>query len=140
MVPARTCLGQSGSIVTFAWEGNSLVYTIVGSIAPGSTTPTRSGLKYQFRMESPDTLVVQSTMRTAANAEPTAVATVYRKTADPLPATDTTAKPDSTPATIAQVEWIAGTWVGSLGTAAIEKRWTPPSDGSMLAISGREEL
>jgi len=135
LLPSRTCLGQSGQIVTTAWEGNTLAYTIAGNLAPGSTTPTKVGIKYAFKLETPDTLVIQTTMRTAATAEPTAVATVYKKTAEPIPAADTTAKQSTAAATIAQVEWIAGTWIGTLGTASIEERWIAPSGGSMLATS-----
>ena len=135
MSPSRTCLGQTGQLVTTAWEGNTLAYTITGSLAAGSTVPTRSGLKYVFSLEKPDTLVIQTTMRTAAAAATTAVATVYKKSSQPVPAANAAQQTTSAAATIAQVEWIAGTWMGKLGTATIEERWTAPSGGSMLAIS-----
>jgi hypothetical protein len=39
-------------------------------------------------------------------------------------------------ATISQVEWIAGTWIGEQGGPAVfEERWTPPAGGAMLAVS-----
>ena len=43
MSPSRSCLGQTGQIVTTAWEGNSLVYSVVGSTAAGSSAPTPVG-------------------------------------------------------------------------------------------------
>lgn len=135
LLPSRTCLGQTGQVVTTTWEGNAIAYTVTGNIAAGSTTPTNGGLKYSFRMESPDTLVIETTMRTSATAPPTAVATVYKRSTEPFLAADATPKTKSAQGTIAQVEWIAGTWVGTLETSSIEEQWTPPSGGAMLAIS-----
>ncbi len=40
-----------------------------------------------------------------------------------------------TPATIDQVAWMAGTWIGTDGGVAVEERWTPPAGGAMLAVS-----
>jgi hypothetical protein len=37
-------------------------------------------------------------------------------------------------ATIAQVGWIEGTWVGNDTGVTVEERWTPPA-GAMLAVS-----
>jgi hypothetical protein len=46
-----------------------------------------------------------------------------------------TARPPAR-ATIARVEWIAGTWIGEQGGAAVfEEHWTPPAGGAMLAVS-----
>jgi hypothetical protein len=41
----------------------------------------------------------------------------------------------SVPATIDQVAWMAGTWVGGDGGVTVEERWTPPAGGAMLAVS-----
>ena len=38
-------------------------------------------------------------------------------------------------ATIAQVGWMEGTWVGEAGGVSVEERWTPPAGGTMLAVS-----
>jgi hypothetical protein len=136
LLPARTCLGQAGQLVTTAWDGNAIVYTVTGSLAPGSTTPTRSGLKYAFKMTAPDTLVIDTTIRTSATAtEPTHVVTVYKKSTDPLPSVGTAAGPAAASATIAQVEWIAGVWTGTMGTSSVEERWLPAAGGSMIATS-----
>jgi hypothetical protein len=38
-------------------------------------------------------------------------------------------------ATIADVAWIGGTWVGGAGPQSLEERWTPPGGGAMLGVS-----
>jgi hypothetical protein len=38
-------------------------------------------------------------------------------------------------ATIAQVGWMEGTWVGEAGGVSFEERWTSPAGGAMLAVS-----
>jgi len=38
-------------------------------------------------------------------------------------------------ATIAEVAWLAGTWVRVDGTRTVEERWTTPAGGAMLAVS-----
>jgi hypothetical protein len=61
---------------------------------------------------------------------------VYRKSnetiAAPAPARGTGAT--AAPATIADVSWIAGVWIGGT-SSSVEERWTPPSGGAMLALS-----
>jgi hypothetical protein len=37
-------------------------------------------------------------------------------------------------ATIAEVAWISGTWIGTAGSITVEERWTPTAGGSMLGI------
>ena len=38
-------------------------------------------------------------------------------------------------ASIAQLTWLAGSWVGGGGPVSIEERWTPAAGGAMLAVS-----
>jgi Domain of unknown function (DUF6265) len=38
-------------------------------------------------------------------------------------------------AAIAQVEWLAGAWVGASGPTTFEERWSPAAGGAMLAVS-----
>jgi hypothetical protein len=38
-------------------------------------------------------------------------------------------------ATLAQLTWLTGNWVGGAGPVTFEERWTPPAGGAMLAIS-----
>jgi len=37
--------------------------------------------------------------------------------------------------TIRDVAWIAGAWVGSMGSTQFEEHWTEPKGGAMLAVS-----
>ena len=45
------------------------------------------------------------------------------------------ALPAPTKATIAEMAWLAGAWVGTRGSASIEERWSPPGGGAMLGVS-----
>jgi hypothetical protein len=38
-------------------------------------------------------------------------------------------------ASIAQVQWLAGTWIGTSGGNTFEERWIPAAGGSMLAVA-----
>jgi hypothetical protein len=48
------------------------------------------------------------------------------------PVADGTAVP--TPATISQVAWLSGIWIGTMGPTTVEERWTPPAGGSMISV------
>ncbi|MGH9374273.1 MAG: DUF6265 family protein, partial [Vicinamibacterales bacterium] len=37
-------------------------------------------------------------------------------------------------ATIAEVAWISGVWIGTSGATTVEEHWTPPAAGAMLGI------
>ena len=37
--------------------------------------------------------------------------------------------------TLAQIAWLAGTWIGTNGAVTFEERWTPPAGQAMLAVS-----
>jgi hypothetical protein len=135
-LPAGTCFGQSGQLVTTAWNGDAIAYEITGSLSPGITTPRRVSIKYAFKLPAPGTLVVETTMRASATAEPTTVATVYKKSSEPVPAPDTTPKAVAALATMAQVEWFTGVWSGTtVSGRTTEERWLPASGGQMLATS-----
>ena len=43
--------------------------------------------------------------------------------------------PEPAPATIADMAWLAGAWVGTLGSSSIEERWGPPRGVVMLGTS-----
>jgi Domain of unknown function (DUF6265) len=135
LLPSRTCLGQSGQVVTTAWDGAALAYTVVGALAAGSATPTAANVRYTFRLEGPDALVVESTIRTSASSGPVPVGTLYRRMPQPLILTAATEAVKGAPAKIAQVAWISGVWSGLNGSATIEERWTPSAGGAMLATS-----
>jgi hypothetical protein len=135
-VPGRLCEGDSERIEKIAVEGPELVYTLVGMVPPGGGPSRVSNVRYRFRPQGPDTLVVQGAMVQQGESRP--VATVYKRTSDALPAPApavTLPKVTAPPATIAQAAWISGTWIGTTGTATtLEERWTPPASGAMLAI------
>lgn len=48
---------------------------------------------------------------------------------------DDIALPAAAEATIDDMAWLAGPWTGSMGSASIEERWSPPKGGAMLATS-----
>jgi hypothetical protein len=36
---------------------------------------------------------------------------------------------------IGQLDWLAGTWIGTAGSVTFEERWTPAAGGAMLAVA-----
>jgi len=135
---SRPCIGQSGQLISMAWEGDVLRYTIAGTFAPGATTPTRSttGFGYRFRSMSPDKLVVETTMRDAASGQIRPVGTVYQRTTEALPEDPPSVKtPPLAPARISQVAWIAGDWINVTATGSVEERWSSAAGGGMIATS-----
>ena len=48
---------------------------------------------------------------------------------------DDIALPAPAQAVIGDVAWLAGAWVGTMGSRSIEERWSPPLGGAMLATS-----
>ena len=136
---SRPCIGQSGQLVSMAWRGDVLRYSILGTFAPGATTPTRSttGFGYGFRSISADQLVVETTMRDAASGEIRAVGTVYQRSTEALPEDPPSGPkaPPVAPARIAQVGWIAGDWINVTATGSVEERWSTGNGGGMIATS-----
>jgi hypothetical protein len=136
---SRPCIGQSGQLISMAWEGDVLRYSIVGTFAPGATTPTRSttGFGYRFRSMSADKLAVETTMRDAASGEIRAVGTVYQRSTETLPEDPPSGPkaPPVAPARIAQVGWIAGDWINVTATGSVEERWSTGNGGGMIATS-----
>jgi hypothetical protein len=134
-VPGAQCLGDATVFTRLDWEGAALVHRSVSQMGPGVRQPVPAGLRHVFKVTSPDTIVVESTMRTSAQStELTPVGTVYRKMTDPAPAVAPPVAPPA-PALLEQMSWLAGTWSVSNATTTIEERWTPASGGSMLGVS-----
>lgn len=134
-VPGRLCEGDSERIEKVTVQGTGLEYTLVGVTPPGGGVSRVSNIRYLIRPEGPDTVVVQGTM--VQQGQSRAVATVYKRSSDALPApvpAVSLPKVNAPPATIAQAAWIAGTWIGTSGTTTTEERWIPPASGAMLAI------
>jgi hypothetical protein len=118
---------------TVTISGSELVHTIVSQVSPGASAPIARGVKHTFRLLAPDTLMVESTMRTSAQAEPSQVATIYKKGSEPAPAVATPPVKVAA-ASLAQMSWLSGTWA-TTGTATTEERWTPATGGAMHAVS-----
>ena len=82
-------------------------------------------IRRSFRM-TPDGLVVRVAVDPPAGQDSVAI---YRQAQDiPLPA--------AAKATIGDLGWLSGAWVGTRSTgSSVEERWTPPLGGAMLAVS-----
>lgn len=132
-VPGRPCMGDSSFTATLTREGAAFALTLATRTA--GAAQTGPGLKYFLRMESADTLVVESTIREDAQAPPRQVGTLYRRSSDPMPPPMKGHDVKGVPATIADAAWIAGDWAAPLGTATMEERWSNAAGGAMLAVS-----
>ena len=133
ITPGRLCEGDQQSIWTATPQDDAVLTTLVGAVPPGVTTPTKMNVKTAFRLQTPDTMVVEITFQNPGMKEPQTRSTTYKR-AGPPSALPTAA---STPlqAKIAQVDWLGGTWVGTTGTSTFEERWTPAAGASMLAVA-----
>ncbi len=135
-VPGRMCEGDSESIETAAWEGSALALTGVGRIPPGGGPPSQGSVRRLLRLEGKDTLIVEGSMTQAGVTK--AVASVYKRSTDSLPAPKLRDGIKGAAATIAQVSWISGMWVGTTqSNVQVEERWTPSASGSILGIGRR---
>jgi hypothetical protein len=132
-IPGRLCEGEGALTETATWEGQALVFAATG-LAPAGGGPVRGGAtKRLLRLQAPDVLVVEGTIVQQGQAR--TVGTVYRRTADALPAPKPGLPTAGVPASIAEVAWIAGTWQGPSGTAAVEERWSDPASGGMIGVA-----
>jgi hypothetical protein len=136
MNPSRPCMGQSGQLLSMAWEAGTLRYSVVGSLAPGATTPTKSAMpfNYRFRSLSADTMVVETTMRDSASGQQVPVGTVLKRSTETM-TEEPAAAPAVMPARIAQVAWIAGDWIQATANGSVEERWSTGAGGAMIATS-----
>ena len=48
---------------------------------------------------------------------------------------DDIAIPEPAKASISDLDWLAGAWLGKLRTSAVEERWSPAKGGAMLGVS-----
>ena len=130
-MPGRLCEADSGATWKASWEGEKVSIAMLTAVPPNGK-PIKVEVSQTLTLQSPDTLRVEVTARTGAQASPRTTSTIYKRTGPP-PA----AAPPSRAATarLAQVAWIAGAWSGAMGSSVIEERWTPSAGGSMLAVS-----
>jgi hypothetical protein len=136
-MPGRLCEADSAAMWTAAWDGQAVTISMIGAVPPNGKA-VKVDLTNTLRLESPDTLRVEVTARTAGQTAPRTAATVYKRTGPP--ATPGAASVMKAQAAMAQVAWISGVWIGTMGSSStgnqtIEERWTPSAGGSMLAVS-----
>ena len=132
--PGRLCEGDSESVWTAAWQGDAVLTTFLGTRLAGALATTTSGVKALFRLQSPDTMVIETTLPAAGTREARTITTTYKKSGPPaeVPAA---AAPPAVKATIGQLDWLAGNWIGTTPTTTFEERWIPAAGGSMIAVS-----
>jgi len=130
-MPGRLCEPDSGAMWRATTDGQTVTLAMIGAV-PANGKQIKMDVSTTLRLESADTLRVETTTRVAGQPAPRTTASVYKRTGPPAPATPQTEKAR---ATIAQVEWISGVWIGTAGQTTFEERWTPPAAGSMMAIS-----
>ena len=129
-IPGSLCMADSESVETAAWDGDGLALTIVGTVPPGSTATSKLNIKRVLRLESANRLVVEGSVRDAQGAQ-RAVGTVYQRSSETMPEAPPPTAP-KTPATIAQVAWMSGVWIGASGS---DERWTTSMSGSMIGVA-----
>ncbi len=131
-MPGRLCEADSGAVWTAAWDGRAISIAMVGTVPPNGK-PVKMDVKTTLTLESPDTLRIEMAARTGGQTAPRTTANVYKRTGPPT--TPTAPATQRAQATMAQVAWISGVWMGAMGSSSIEERWTPAAGGSMLAVS-----
>jgi hypothetical protein len=134
-IPGGLCQGDAETIEVGTRDGDAIALTMTGSTPAGGGAVMKRDIRRVFRLQSPDTLVVEGRMAMQGALRP--VATVYKRSNDPIPGADAPAAPKIS-ATIAQASWISGVWIGTAGTTGqttVEERWTPSAGGSMIGIS-----
>ena len=130
-VPGGLCLGEAQTVETATRDGDALVLAIVGTVPAGGGPVMKREVRRTLRLADKDTLLVEARMM--VGGEPRPVATVYKRSSETIP--DPSPAPPRLPATLAQLDWLAGTWSGTEKTTTVEERWTPASGGSMLAVA-----
>ncbi len=116
---------QNGRVVRYhgSWKDGVFEYEVKFDREPGK--PGIGLIRRSFQ-PTPEGLIVRVSHDLPGSTEQ---AGLYRHAADiPMP---TPAK-----AVIADLEWLAGAWVGTRSSgSSIEERWSPPLGGAMLAVS-----
>lgn len=128
----RACDADSERVETIAIEGNGLAYTLVSTTPPGGGPARATNAKYLITPSSAETITVQGTM--VQQGERKAVATVYKRSAEPMPASTPIETFKGPAADISHAAWIGTTWIGAQDPMTVEERWTPAASGAMLGI------
>lgn len=135
-IPGGLCQGDAEMIEVGTRDGDAIALTMTGSTPSGGGAVMKRDIRRVLRLQSPDTLVVESRMAIQGELRP--VATVYKRSNEPIPGADAPAAAPKRPATIAQAAWISGVWIGTpgiTGQTTVEERWTPAAGGSMIGVS-----
>jgi hypothetical protein len=132
-MPARLCMADSGSTWTAGWEGPGVTLALIG-VTPPNGKPVKADVRTTLRAEGPDALRVEIKAQVAGSPTPRVSSTLYKRVVGGSVGSNPSATPPAR-ATIAQVAWISGVWVGQRGESTVEERWTPPAAGSMMATS-----
>jgi len=145
---------EEGAIVVLRGKGKNARETRIaldGSVtevaSSSSITRYRGGWKdgtfsYETEMLNPESKARTGLIR--REMRPTAEGLLVRVLVESTPPMDSIALyrhpndialPAPAKATIADMAWLAGAWVGTMGKSSIEERWSPPLGGAMLGIS-----
>lgn len=104
------------------WKDGTLKYDI--EVVRKSDDSTLSLIRREFR-KVPDGMLVRVVVGEPAVLDSVAF---YRHPED-------VTLPKPAMATMTDMAWLAGAWVGTKGTRSTEERWSPPLGGSMLGTS-----
>jgi hypothetical protein len=114
----------SGSITRHSGQWKDGVLAFVTEIVRSSDKSRIALIRKEFRSTA-DGLMVRVVVGEPPQMDSLAL---YRHPQD-------IAMPEAAKGTIADVQWLAGAWVGTRGRASIEERWSPPLGGAMLGLS-----
>ena len=117
-MPGRLCEADSAAMWTAAWDGPAVAISMIGAVPPNGKT-VKMDVKSTLRLESPDTLRVEVAARVAGQTAPRTTATVYKRTGRSRGACRAPIK--TAQATMAQVAWISGVWIGAMGSLGLSK-------------------
>jgi hypothetical protein len=131
-MPGQLCEPDTGAVWTANWDGTAVVLLMTAAVLPNGMT-VKADVKSTLRLESPERLVVDVTSRAAGPSASRTVSSTYTRTGPPT--AESASTPPKTRATMAQVAWISGVWIGRSGGSTLEERWTPAAGGSMMAVS-----
>lgn len=149
-----TLRSEEGAVVLVRGQGakaRELRIALDGSTTevPGSGTTTkyRGGWKEGVLAYETEIVSVESGARVGyfkTEMRPTAEGLLVRVAVESTPPLDSIAlyrHPQDVPlpapakATMSELAWLAGAWVGTMGKSSIEERWSPPLGGAMLGVS-----
>jgi hypothetical protein len=118
---------DSGKVSRYrgAWKDGAFEYEVSFERPEGAVSSGIALIRRNFR-HTPEGLVVTVHVNPPTGSESIGL---YRHAEDiPMPAPAT--------ATIADLGWLSGAWVGTRSSgSSIEERWSPPLGGAMLAVA-----